>query len=99
MLVAETNMSDGREGSGGPQSRAIVAWRLGASSIPTNDRSCAFASCLTRRRPYGRRHRLAIPRPCTEHAVKHRDLIRSLVATAATAALLAGCGDAGSPSA
>jgi pimeloyl-ACP methyl ester carboxylesterase len=28
--------------------------------------------------------------------VKHRDLIRSLVATAATAVLLAGCGDAGS---
>ena len=31
--------------------------------------------------------------------MKHRDLISSLVATAATALLLAGCGDAGSASA
>ena len=31
--------------------------------------------------------------------MKHRDLIGSLVATAATALLLAGCGDAGSASA
>src|SRR3954449_8305151 len=75
------------------------AWRLGASSIATNDRSCAFASCLTRRRPYGRRHRLAIPHHRTERAVKHRDLISALVATAATAVLLAGCGGAGGASA